>query len=62
MAILSENQYMEKLKTNAIASATTAPLVPPSHAPIRTNRPPSAAIRTQVFMRLNPACILHPSC
>jgi hypothetical protein len=54
IAILSLNQYIEKLKTRAIARATIAPPNPPIQAPISTNRPPSAAIRIQVLTRLRP--------
>src|SRR6266508_1959538 len=49
MAILSEYQYMAKLKTRAMASAITAPFDPPMSPPIRTKRPPRAAISTQVL-------------
>ena len=53
IAILSENQYIAKLKTSAMISAITMPFVP-QNEPIRTNSPPSAAIRIQVFRRLIP--------
>src|SRR5437763_12545954 len=49
-AILSENQYIEKLKTSAMISAMIMPLVPQIE-PMATNRPPSAAIRIQVLIR-----------
>src|SRR5437879_4663052 len=35
----------------------SAPFLPPITAPIRTNSPPSAAIRIQVFARLTPLTI-----
>ena|SRR5207249_6298189 len=49
MAILSEYQYIAKLKTRAMARATTAPFDPPIRPPIRTKSPPRAAIRIQVL-------------
>src|SRR4030067_374905 len=53
-AMLPENQNIAKLNTRARTRAIVAPLVPPSTPPIRTNRPPIAALRTQVFTRLMP--------
>src|SRR5438309_5845840 len=53
MAILSENQYIEKLNTRAMTRAMIIPLVPQID-PMATNRPPSAAIRIHVFARLMP--------
>src|SRR5688572_21630626 len=54
MAILSLNQYIEKLKTSAIPSANTRPFWPPIAPPSRTNRPPRAAIRIQVLTLFRP--------
>jgi hypothetical protein len=61
IAILSENQYIEKLNANPMPRAITAPWVPPTQAPTSTNRPPMAAIRIQVFSRLMPGVTSHPS-
>src|SRR5207249_2151379 len=49
MAILSEYQYMAKLKMKAMPNATMTPFEPPINPPISTNSPPRAAIRIQVF-------------
>src|SRR5437867_1160004 len=54
MAIRSENQYIARLKTSANTRAMVAPVPRPTAYPIATNRPPSAAMRIQVFTRLIP--------
>src|SRR5437867_1142073 len=56
MAILSENQYMEKLNSSAKISATVMPPVP-HRLPIATKSPPRAAISTQVLTLFT----FHPS-
>jgi hypothetical protein len=58
IAIRSENQYIEKLKTRARTKAIVMPPLPPIAPPTRTNTPPRAAIRIQVFSRLIPGAIV----
>src|SRR5918996_2196748 len=60
MAILSLNQYIEKLKTSAMPSPTIAQFGP-KNEPMRTNRPPSAAIRIQVLTLFRPINSTSPS-
>src|SRR5436309_6035123 len=55
-AIEPDHQYIATLKTRAITRPSTAPWTP-QNEPITTNRPPRAAIRTQVFSRLIPGVI-----
>src|SRR5439155_3650888 len=58
IAMRSENQYIAKLNTSAIPRNNRAPRRPPTADPTTTNRPPRAAMRTQVFTRLIPVISL----
>src|SRR6266511_1830322 len=49
MAILSEYQYMARLNPTPKSNPMIRPLVPPTTSPIKTKRPPRAAISTQVL-------------
>ncbi len=63
IAILSEYQYIAALNTKPIPRKISAPVLAPSFVkaptapPTRTNRPPIAAIRVQVLIRLMPGVI-----
>src|SRR2546428_13492342 len=55
----SENQYSAKLIASPTKRNPQAPFAPKNALPIRTNRPPRAAIRIQVFARLMLGCMVE---